>query len=188
MDQRERVERAQRGDHDAFAALAGTFVARLDAAARLILRDPELARDAVQEGFIHAWRNLPTLRDPDRFEAWLHRLVIRSCIDILRRRGRRPIEVELNPIDGPSIADTSAIIADRELLDLALRRLDPEWRAVVVLHFYLGLPLPAVASTLGIPIGTAKSRLHRSLAAMRLSIDVDPGDPGPTPHRQGQYA
>jgi RNA polymerase sigma-70 factor (ECF subfamily) len=73
MDQRELVERAQRGDHDAFAVLAGAFVARLDGAARLILRDRELARDAVQEGFIHAWRNLPTLRDPDRFEAWLHR-------------------------------------------------------------------------------------------------------------------
>ena len=68
-----------RGDHDAFAVLAGRLVARLDAAARLILRDPELARDAVQEGFIGAWRNLPTLRDPDRFEAWLHRLVFRPA-------------------------------------------------------------------------------------------------------------
>jgi RNA polymerase sigma-70 factor (ECF subfamily) len=188
MDQRERVERARHGDHDAFAVLAGAFVARLDAAARLILRDPELARDAVQEGFIHAWRNLPTLRDPDRFEAWLHRLVIRSCVDILRRRGRRPIEVELTPIDGPAIADVSSFIADRELLDAALRRLDPEWRAVVVLHFYLGLPLPAVASALGIPVGTAKSRLHRSLAAMRLTIDADPGETGTTSRRQGQYA
>ena len=89
MDQRELVERAMRGDHDAFALLAGRLVARLDAAARLILRDPELARDAVQEGFIGAWRSLPTLRDPDRFEAWLHRLVFRACIDIIRRRGRR---------------------------------------------------------------------------------------------------
>ncbi len=188
MDQRERVELARRGDHDAFALLAGTFVARLDAAARLILRDPELARDAVQEGFIRAWRNLPALRDPDRFEAWLRRLVVRSCIDMLRRRGRRPIEIELTPIDSPTVADISSVIADRELLDQALRRLDPEWRAVVVLHFYLGMPLPAVAATLGIPIGTAKSRLHRSLSAMRLTIDVDPGDSGSTPLRQGQYA
>ena len=188
VDQRELVERAQRGDHDAFAVLAGAFVARLDAAARLILRDHDLARDAVQEGFIGAWRNLPTLRDPDAFEAWLHRLVFRSCIDILRRRGRRPIEVELTPIDGPAIADVSSIVADREVLDEALRRLDPEWRAVVVLHYYLGLPLPAVAATLGIPLGTAKSRLHRSLAAMRLTIEVEPDDPGSTPLRQGQYA
>jgi RNA polymerase sigma factor (sigma-70 family) len=188
MDQRELVERAQRGDHDAFAVLALSFVARLDAAARLMLRDPYLAQDGVQDGFTHAWRNLPTLRDPDRFEAWLHRLVIRSCIDILRRRRRRPIEVELTPIHDPAVADGSAIMADRELLDQALRRLDPEWRAVVVLHFYLGMPLPAVATTLGIPLGTAKSRLHRSLAAMRLTIAVDPGDPGSTQLRQGQFA
>jgi RNA polymerase sigma-70 factor (ECF subfamily) len=185
VDQRGLVERAQRGDHDAFALLARTFVARLDAAARLILRDPDLARDGVQDGFIAAWRNLPTLRDPDRFEAWLHRLVVRSCIDILRQRGRRPNEVELTPLVDPAIADGMAIIADRELLDQALRRLDPEWRAVVVLHYYLGMPLPAVAVSLGIPIGTAKSRLHRSLAAMRLAIDDDPGS---AQRRQGLFA
>ncbi len=78
MDQRDRVERAKRGDHDAFEALAGPSVSRLDAAARLILRDPELAHDAVQDGFIRAWRNLPALRDPDRFDAWLRRLVVNS--------------------------------------------------------------------------------------------------------------
>ena len=105
VDQRELVERAQRGDHDAFAALAGVFVARLDAAARLILRDHDLARDAVQDGFIRAWRSLPSLRDPDRFEAWLRSLVARSCIDILRRRGRRPIEVELIAARRAAIAD-----------------------------------------------------------------------------------
>ena len=175
MDQRELVERAQRGDHDAFAVLVGASVARLDAAARLILRDHELARDAVQEGFIGAWRNLPTLRDPDRFEAWLRRLIVRACIDSVRRRSRRPIEMELSPVDGPVIGDIAAVVADRELLDLALRRLDPEWRAVVVLHYYLGMPLPDVAAALSIPTGTAKSRLHRSLAAMRVAIDADLG-------------
>ena len=173
VDQRELVERAMRGDHDAFAILAGRLVARLDAAARLILRDPELARDAVQEGFIGAWRNLPTLRDPDRFEAWLHRLVFRACIDTLRRRGRRPIEVELTPIDGPAISDMATIVADRDLLDAALRRLKPEVRAVMVLHFYLGLPLTEAAAALDIPVGTAKSRLHRGLADMRASITAD---------------
>ena len=125
MDQRELVERAQRGDHDAFAVLARTFVARLDAAARMILRDHELARDAVQEGFIRAWKSLPTLRDPDRFEGWLRSLVVRSCIDVLRRRGRRPMEVELLPIDGPAVADMASVVADRELLNLALGRLPP---------------------------------------------------------------
>jgi RNA polymerase sigma-70 factor, ECF subfamily len=187
VDQRDLVERAQRGDHDAFATLARAFVARLDAAARLILRDPELARDAVQDGFISAWKNLPTLRDPDRFEAWLRRLVFRSCIDVLRRRGRRPIEVELTPVHEPAVADLASLVADRDLLDAALRRLPPEQRAVVVLHYYLGMPLPEVAATLGIPVGTAKSRLHRSLAAMRAAIDADP-DASPSPVAGGQLA
>jgi RNA polymerase sigma-70 factor (ECF subfamily) len=179
VDQRELVERARRGDHDAFAALAGAFVARLDAAARLILRDHELARDAVQEGFLAAWRGLPSLRDPDRFEAWLHRLVFRSCINVIRRRGRRPMEVELLPVDAPVVGDIASIVADRDLLDAALKRLQPEQRAVIVMHYYLGMPLPDVASALGIPIGTAKSRHHRSLQAMRLTIDGDSTSPNP---------
>src|SRR4051794_12586420 len=173
MDQRDLVERAKRGDHDAFEALAGPQVSRLDAAARLILRDPELARDAVQDGFIRAWRNLPALRDPDRFDAWLRRLVVNSCLDISRRRRRRAIEVELSPIDAVSGVDIAIAIADRDQLDRALRRLEPEWRALVVMHYFLGMPLPDVAHALGIPLGTAKSRLHRSLGLMRTSIRVD---------------
>ncbi len=173
MDQRDLVQRAQRGDHDAFALLASGAVARLDAAARLILRDPEQARDAVQDGFIRAWRNLPALRDPDRFDAWLRQLVVHSCIDLLRRRRHRAFEVELHPIHSPTVVDVSSAIADRELIDDALRRLDPQWRAVVVLHYFLGMPLPDVAIALRIPLGTAKSRLHRSLGAMRASIAAD---------------
>ena len=153
--------------------LAGASVARLDAAARLILRDHELARDAVQDGFIRAWKSLPGLRDPERFDAWLRRLVVRSCFDAIRRRRRHPVEVELLPFDSPIIADETSIIADREMLDGALRRLTPDLRAVVVLHYYLGLTLPDVAASLGIPTGTAKSRLNRSLAAMRASIAAD---------------
>jgi RNA polymerase sigma-70 factor (ECF subfamily) len=173
VDQRELVVRAKHGDHDAFAQLAGASVARLDAAARLILRDPELAHDGVQEGFIRAWRDLPGLRDPDRFDAWLRRLTIHACLDIMRRRKHRAVEVELTPMDGPAMADIATAIVDRDLLDEALRHLDPEWRAVVVLHYFLGMPLPDVAGALGIPIGTAKSRLHRSILAMRLTVGVD---------------
>ena len=177
MDQRDLVERAKGGDHDAFEALAGPAVSRLDAAARLILRDPELARDAVQEGFIRAWRNLPALRDPDRFDAWLRRLVVNACLDLTRRRRRRAIEVDLSPLDISPGADIATLIADRDLLDGALRHLDPEWRAIVVMHYYLGMPLPEVAASLGIPLGTAKSRLHRSLGTMRTSMTVEVSHP-----------
>ena len=167
------VEQPRQGDHDAFAVLAGAAIARLDAAARLILRDPELARDAVQDGLVRAWRNLPSLRDPDRFDAWVHRLTVNACIDITRRRRRRAIEVEITPIDGPVTGDIASLIADRDLLDQALKRLDPEWRALVVLHYYLGMPMPEAANVLGIPLGTAKSRLHRSLSAMLIAMTID---------------
>jgi len=186
VNQRELVERAQRGDHDAFAVLAGAFVARLDAAARLILRDHDLARDAVQEGFIRAWRSLPSLRDPDRFEAWLRSLVARSCLDILRRRSRRAIEVELGPTDGPSLDDVSAATADRDLLDMVLRRLPPEGRAVVVLRYYFDLEVPEIAASLAIPVGTVKATVHRSMALMRTVLaDIDP-EHAPLP--KGQLA
>ena len=173
MDQRDLVERAKRGDHDAFATLAGDAVARLDAAARLILRDPELARDGVQDGYLRAWRTLPALRDPDRFDAWLRRLIVHSCIDIMRRRRHRAIEVDLTPIDVAGGGDFTSTIVDRDLVEEALRHLDPEWRAVVVMHYFLGMPLPEVATALGIPLGTAKSRLHRSILAMRIAVDAD---------------
>ena len=172
MDQRELIDRAKRGDHDAFAQLVDGALRRLDAAARLILRDPDLAQDAVQESLIRAWRDLPGLRDPDRFDAWLHRLLVNACLDLVRRRRRRPIEIELSPIDSTDVPDHSIAFADRELLDTALRRLDPGHRAVVALHYLLGMPLPDVAVALGIPYGTAKSRLHYALTAMRTGAQA----------------
>jgi RNA polymerase sigma factor (sigma-70 family) len=160
VDQRGLVDRARRGDHDAFAALVDPSLARLDAAARLILRDAELAHDAVQEALIRAWRDLPGLRDPDRFGSWLYRLTVNACLDLARRRRRRAIEVELTAIHPTMSPDVPGALADRELVDAALSRLDPGHRAVVALHYLLGMPLPAVAAALGIPLGTAKSRLH----------------------------
>jgi RNA polymerase sigma-70 factor (ECF subfamily) len=173
VDQRGLVERAAKGDHDAFAALAPAVYPRLSGVAQLILRDPELARDAAQESLIRAWRDLPGLRDPDRFDAWLHRLVVRTSLNLVRRRQRRPIEVEIKPLDVPSVADDSGQIDDREIIDDALKRLPAESRAIVVLHFYAGLSLPETAQALGLPVGTVKSRLHRSLATMRDAIGLD---------------
>ena len=190
MDQRGLVERARRGDHDAFAELARGAVTRLDGAARLILRDPELARDAVQEALIRAWRDLPGLRDPDRFDAWLHRLTVNACLDQSGAVDGAAIEVELSPID---IADRRptwpGALADRDLVDAgACAASTNGHRAVVVLHYFLGMPLQRCG---GIPaasrIGTVKTRLHRALGddAGRQSR---PDPNAPSPVQGGQVA
>jgi RNA polymerase sigma-70 factor, ECF subfamily len=171
--QRDLVERARRGDHDAFSELAGAAISRLDTTAWLILRDPDQAKDAVQETLVRAWRDLPTLRSPDRFDAWLHRLLVRACIDEARRLRRHRVDVELTPIDSPAVVDGSSMVADRDQLERGFRRLEPEARALIVLHHYLDLPLPEVAGVLGMPLGTAKSRLHRGLQQMRAALDAD---------------
>ncbi len=170
MDQRTLVERASKGDRDAFAMLVRASGARLDAAARLILRDRELARDAVQEALIRAWRDLPGLRDPDRFDAWLHRLIVNAAIDEARRLRRRVVEVATEVVDVPSSQDDIGRLVNRDELDRALSRLTAEHRALVVLHYYLGVPLPEAASSLGISLGAAKSRLHRAMGSMRQSF------------------
>jgi RNA polymerase sigma factor (sigma-70 family) len=167
------VERARRGDHDAFAELAAAAIFRLDRAARLILRDPDQAKDAVQETLVRAWRDLPTLRSPARFDAWLHRLMYRACIDEARRVRRHRFDVDMTSIDRPATDDQNAVMADRDQLERGFTRLEPEARALIVLHHYLDLPLPEVAIALGIPLGTAKSRLHRALQAMRAALDAD---------------
>jgi RNA polymerase sigma-70 factor (ECF subfamily) len=177
--QRDLVERARRGDHDAFASLAGAAISRLDTTAWLMLRDIDRATDAVQNALVRAWRDLPTLRDPDRFDAWLHRLLVNACIDEMRRVRRRRFDVEITESTNlPSTADGASAIADRDQLERGFRRLDPEERAVIVLHHYLDLPLPEVAATLRIPLGTVKSRLYRGLKEMRAALDAD-ARPGP---------
>lgn len=172
MEQRGLVELARHGDHDAFAVLVVAAVPRLDRIARLIVRDPELARDAVQESLIAAWRDLRSLRDPDRFDAWIHRLTVRSCVAIAERQRRRS-EVDLAAIEPADRVDVAKSVAERELLDRALRGLDPQRRALIVLHVYAGFPLPEVAEILGMPLGTAKSRLSRALAALRVGFPDD---------------
>jgi RNA polymerase sigma-70 factor (ECF subfamily) len=153
--------------------LVGEHLARLETAARLILRDSELARDAVQEATLRAWRNLRGLRDPSRFDAWLHRLTVNACLDLARQRRGRAIEVELMPLHDQPIPDTAAQVTDADYIERMLARIDPEQRAVIVLHYYLDLTLPETAATLGIPLGTAKSRLNRALDAMRIRVVGD---------------
>jgi RNA polymerase sigma-70 factor (ECF subfamily) len=177
VDQRILIEQAQRGDHDAFARLIDPAIARLDAAARLILRDRELARDAVQEAMIRAWRDVRGLRDLERFDAWLYRLTINACLDIARRRRRRVIEVTIDSLQLPGQVDLARDLARRETVEEALGTLDPGHRAVVALYYLLDLPLREVADVLGIPLGTVKSRLHHSLEVMRSGVVRDPDSP-----------
>jgi len=174
--QRDLVERARKGDHDAFASLAVAAISRLDAAAWLILRDVGQAQDAVQNALVRSWRDLPTLRDPNRFDQWLHRLLIRACIDEARRLSRHRADIELVNVDPSASVAMEVALADRDQLERGFIRLTPEMRAVVVLHHYLDLPLPEVAATLGIPLGTAKSRLHRALHELRAALDADSRD------------
>jgi RNA polymerase sigma-70 factor, ECF subfamily len=177
VDQRTLVERARRGDHDAFAELVHGSIGRLDVAARLILRDPERARDAVQDALFRAWRDLRSLHDVDRFDAWLYRLTVNACLDQIRRHRRRPIEVQVTELHLPAEPDPAGAIAERDLVDRVMRGLEPSGRAIVVLHYFVGLSLPDVGLALGIPVGTVKSRLHRALGEMRRQVPSDAAMP-----------
>ena len=126
----------------------------------------------VQDALVRAWRDLPGLREPDRFDAWLNRLLTNTAIDEARRRRRRVVEVELTPIDAP-IPDPMHAFADRDEILRALGRLQAEQRAVIVLRYFLDLPINETAATLGVPTGTAKSRLNRAVAALRASVEAD---------------
>ena len=166
------VEAAQRGDHDAFEALAIGAADRLFAIARLILRDAHLAEDAVQEALVHAWRDLPRLRDPERFDAWLRRLLVNACADQGRHRRRWSAEIQIVRAE-PATNDATGSMADRDQLERGFRRLKPEQRTVVVLHFYLGLTVPEIAETVGVPEGTVKSRLHYATEVLHAALDAD---------------
>ena len=177
--QRDLVERAMAGDHEAFSELARLGVRRLYAVARLILRDADLAEDATQEALFVAWRDLRALRDPDRFEAWLHRLLVRECYREARS-GRRRTEVEGRV---PPIAYADApgeMNALRDELERGLARLTVELRTALVLHHYLGYSLPEIGDALGIPTGTAKSRVHRATQLMRAALVADARLPRPS--------
>ena len=170
---RDVVERAMRGDREAFGWLVVHTSDRMYAIATRILRDVDLAEDALQGAFLTAWRQLPTLRDPDRFEAWVRRLLVHACYAEARRRRSWAANVRVLPVDGPAAPDALLSIADRDTLDRAFRRLSVEHRAVFVLHHHAGLPLVEIAETLGIPAGTARSRLHNATRTLRSAIEAD---------------
>jgi RNA polymerase sigma factor (sigma-70 family) len=166
------VELAMRGDRRAFEALASQVVDRLFGAAFLILHDRTLAEDAVQETLIRTWRDLPRLRDPDRFEPWLHRVLSHACLDLARHERPQRQSVELPAFladDGTPEED----VATRDAIGRGLSRLTRRERTILVLRFFLQLSVPEIADAMRIPVGTAKSRLHHAQQAMRAAIDAD---------------
>jgi len=171
--QRDLVLRASTGDHDAFASLATDAYGRLHRTARLILRREDLASDAVQEALTSAWLHIRAVRDPDRFDAWLNRLVVRACYQELRRTRRGPIEVHVDSIEPPGVDDSAGSLADRDQLERGFQRLSPEHRAALAVHHYLGLPDAEAATVLDIPMGTYKSRLNRAHLSLRAALEAD---------------
>ena len=167
------VTQAQNGDEEAFASLAVAVGDRLHAVAHRILRDTDLAEDATQQALLAIWRDLPALRDPGRFDAWAYRLLVRACYAEARHTRHWSPNLRLLPDDGPSHSDGSASLADRDQLERGFRRLSVDHRAVVVLHHYLDMPLERVADVLGIPIGTARSRLYHAMRGLRAALDAD---------------
>jgi len=165
------VVRAQGGDREAFGQLAAGEVDRLLAVARLILRDADLAEDAVQEALVRCWRQLPNLRDADRFDGWLYRILVNAAADEAKRQRR--FLAGVLPVQLETAVDDLGVIADREQLEQGFRRLSIEHRAIVVLHHFLGLPLAEIATTLGIPVGTAKSRYHYAMSALRAALEAE---------------
>jgi len=173
--QRELVERAQAGDHDAFSVLVRGSFGRVHGVARLVLRDPDRAQDAVQEALVLAWKHVRALRDADAWDAWLYRLTVRACYRSARQVRRRDhVELHVTPdVEAASSFDLSMSVAERDRLARELGRLPIDQRAVMVLHFYADLPLTEVAGILDIPVGTTKSRLHRGLEALRVALGAE---------------
>ena len=184
MRQRDLVERAREGDLDAFSELAAAAITRLYAIATLILRDSERAQDAVQDALVLAWQDIHALRDADAWDAWLHRLTVRACVKLARKERRRiSVEVRQAPdLELVGAPDLSISVVERDRLEREVGRLPIDQRAVMVVHYYLDQPLSAAAEILDIPVGTAKSRLHHGLAALRLSMGRESDSP-PVPAR-----
>ena len=167
---RDLVERARKGDREAFAILVHQVSDGLYAVAWRILRDTGLAEDALQNALVLAWRRLPKLRDHERFEAWIHRILVHACYDESQRTKSWRTTVTVLPIELPGSSDGTSTIDDRDELARAFRHVSIEQRAVFVLHHYLGLPRVEVAELLGIPAGTARSRLHYATAGLRVAL------------------
>ncbi|MFN8620795.1 MAG: sigma-70 family RNA polymerase sigma factor [Chloroflexota bacterium] len=167
------MEAARNGDREAYADLIRSRGDRLYAIAQRILRDVHRTEDAVQDALVIAWRDLPDLRDPDRFDAWLHRLVVNACLKEATRTRRAMANLHALPDEPASDVDEYRVIAVRDQLDRGFRRLPVEQRAILVLRYYAGFEPTEIADILGIPAGTARSRLHHAHRALRAALEAD---------------
>jgi RNA polymerase sigma-70 factor (ECF subfamily) len=167
------VEAARSGDEEAFASIVRGSADRLFVVAHRILRDVGRAEDAVQQTFVTAWRDLPALRDVGRFDAWIHRILVRACYTEAKRASRWSNNVTVLPVDGPATPDSSQDIVDRDALERGFRRLPMEQRAAFVLHQYLGWSVAEIAENLGVPAETIKSRIRYATSTLRAALDAD---------------
>jgi RNA polymerase sigma-70 factor (ECF subfamily) len=170
---RDLVEKAKDGDTDAFGVIAGAVGDRMFAVAYRILRTRDLAEDAVQQALVQAWKELDQLREPERFEAWLHRVLIRCCYKQIERQQKRVDSVRLLQLGDPPADDGTVLVDARDELERGFRRLSTEQRAVLVLHHYLGLGLAEIGAIVGSPPGTVRSRLHYAHRALRAALEAD---------------
>jgi RNA polymerase sigma-70 factor (ECF subfamily) len=176
----ELVQQAVAGDHDAFVSLAAAAYHRLYGLARLIVRDEDAASDAVQEALTSAWLHIRAVRDPDRFDAWLNRLTVHASYREARRTRGHVVQIDVAQIDVRDGSDAVGAVDARDQVERGFRRLDPQQRAVLVVHHYLQLSDAEAAAVLGIPVGTMKSRLNRATRALRAAIEADDRIPGVT--------
>ena len=167
------VEQARKGDREAFALLVHQVSGSLFAVAQRILRDQALAEDALQNALVLAWRQLPRLREPDRFEAWIHRILVNACYAEAKRASKWSANVVVLPVDGPASRDTTQDVVIRDALDRGFRRLPTEQRAAFVLHHYLGWSVAEIAENLGVPAQTIKSRIRYATSTLRAGLDAD---------------
>jgi RNA polymerase sigma-70 factor (ECF subfamily) len=171
--QEELVRRARDGDHGAFEFLVRPEIERLYGLAGLLLPDRSRAEDAVQEALLKAWRDLPKLREPAKFGAWLRKLVVNSAHDEGRRLKRRRPETELKPHHDRAAGDELDGLLQRDEIARAFRRLKEGERTVIALRYYVDLSNADAAATLGIREVAYRSKLHRALRALSAALAAD---------------
>ena len=167
------VSRAQRGDQQAFHALAEAVQPRLYRLAFGVLREPTAAAEATQQALIAVWRYLPRLRDPGRFDAWSYRLLVRACSAQFGQGPRSLHDGDVSTGREPLASDEFLAVLHRDQLERGFRRLSVDHRAVIALRYLLDLPLADVAEALDVSVGTVASRLNRALAALRAVLEAD---------------